>query len=990
MEFRILGPLYADAGTGLGPAVIRQPLLQSALAVLLLRANMACPREWLIEALWDGEPPTTPEASLRVCISRLRRDLGDCAARLESVGPAGGRSPGHRLQRGYKMLVRPGELDLDEFNDLATQGKAELDIGNAAAAATTLVQALALWGDPPLPNLPSTPGLATMVSELYARRQAAEEDLTEARLGAGDYERVLGQLRAATLADPAHERTSEQLMRAYRGLGMRKEALEVYQRVRQAMLAELGVEPGQTLAMLHRRILADELAAEGPAAELTRLTQPGPRLPSWQVPAPPPDFTGRADEIDQIIGCLAGPGVPVTVLTGPPGCGKTATAAAAALRLRSAFFDGQLYAELGGVEHPRDAQQVLADLLQSLGIPAKTIPPPGPARSAMYRSMLADRKVLVVADDAASARQIVPLLPAASGAAVLVTCRGRLTGLAGARIVAIGELPGDDALALLGSAAGPDRVAADEPSAALVLSACAGLPLALRIAGTAIASQPGLTLARLASRLSAGHPLDVLSADEQSVGAAISSSYYAASDPARAAISLAAAMLPGDVPAWTLTELAAGHPANLAAGDADVAAVLTAAGLIAPAAAQSGLGCYHMHPLVRAYAAQRLAEHTDVTADALSRVRAGWLLRADQAAAQLPAVPFVAAPVPLPEQPSVRRPADEAASQGLAGTLEWLPTEQLNLLATVRDACDRGDHEQAAMLASRLIAGQCILAHYSAATGMWQSILAAANRDGDNLAVAVASYYLALGYAESHDNLGTAVRLLKASVPVLEQRGDSARAALGQGLLARCASACGRHALAIRSGRAALSIAAGIPGGRLAAAAATAVLGLALARVGLTTTAADHCERALREARDLGEPAYEAAAVRALVQVLILDGRHSHAVGLCAAGVAIARDYGSEIGAARFLLLAGRAWQRSAEWAAAAASLQDALVIFAKAGSVIEEITARSLLASCRRSAGLDGQAVAHLDRIAEIMARPGHDQHVSAATVAACEAAAS
>src|SRR5271165_7206133 len=103
MEFRILGPLYADAGTGDGPAVIRQPLPQSALAVLLLRANRPCPRDWLIEALWGTEPPGSPEASLRVCISRLRQSLGGCAARLASVGPPGGRAPGHRQQRGYLM-----------------------------------------------------------------------------------------------------------------------------------------------------------------------------------------------------------------------------------------------------------------------------------------------------------------------------------------------------------------------------------------------------------------------------------------------------------------------------------------------------------------------------------------------------------------------------------------------------------------------------------------------------------------------------------------------------------------------------------------------------------------------------------------------------------------------------------------------------------------------------------------------------------------------
>jgi len=93
MEFRILGPLYADAGTGHGPAVIRQPLLQSALALLLLRANRPCPRGMLIEALWNSEPPASPEAALRVCISRLRRCLGECAPRLDSIGRLAGERP---------------------------------------------------------------------------------------------------------------------------------------------------------------------------------------------------------------------------------------------------------------------------------------------------------------------------------------------------------------------------------------------------------------------------------------------------------------------------------------------------------------------------------------------------------------------------------------------------------------------------------------------------------------------------------------------------------------------------------------------------------------------------------------------------------------------------------------------------------------------------------------------------------------------------------
>jgi DNA-binding SARP family transcriptional activator len=302
MEFRILGPLYADAGAGDGPAVIRQPLLQSALAVLLLRANRPCPRGWLIQALWGTEPPGSPEASLRVCISRLRHSLGGCVTRLDSVGPPGGRAPGHRQQRGYLMTVRPGELDLDEFNDLTAQGQAELDLGNATAAAASLTQALALWADPPLPDLPDTPLIATEIAGLKARRVAAADALVDARLAAGEHELVLGQLRATVLADPERERSAAQLMRAYHAIGLRNEALDVYQRARRATLEAQGAQPGPVLAVLHRQILAEEIASDRSAARITGASATPARRPTWQVPAPPADFSGSLATFQVVAG----------------------------------------------------------------------------------------------------------------------------------------------------------------------------------------------------------------------------------------------------------------------------------------------------------------------------------------------------------------------------------------------------------------------------------------------------------------------------------------------------------------------------------------------------------------------------------------------------------------------------------------------------------------------------------------------------------------
>jgi DNA-binding SARP family transcriptional activator len=597
VEFRILGPLYADAGTGRGPAVIGQPLLQSALAVLLLRANRTCPRTMLVEALWGNEPPNSPEAALRVCISRLRQCLGECAGRLATVGPPGGRSPAHRQQRGYVMVVRPGELDVDEFTDLAEQGQAELDSGNVTAAAASFIQALALWGDPPFPDVPRSAGLAGDIARLTNHRQAVRDALIDARLAGGEHEQVLGQLRAAIVADPGRERACEQLMRACHALGLHKEALDVYQLARRVTLEQQGAEPGPALTVLYRRILAEETAATGLATKLTERPAGVPILGASQVPGPPSDFTGRSGEIATLIGHLNGAAVPIAVVSGAPGVGKSTIAAATAMQLRSNFVDGQLYAELGGVDHPANPQDVLAGMLQTLGIPARRIPAPGPARSALYRSLLAGRNVLVIADDAATAAQVRPLIPAPGGAAVLVTSRGRLTGLA----VALSGLPDDEALTLLGLTAGPARITAEPGAAHAIIAACAGLPLALRLAGVTLAARPGLTMARLARELGSARILDLLAAEDISVRAAISSSYRAVSSSARTALSTAVATIPGEIDAAEL--------AKLAAGDGGVISQLVAVGLLAPGeAAGTADERYTVHPLIRAFALEEARE----------------------------------------------------------------------------------------------------------------------------------------------------------------------------------------------------------------------------------------------------------------------------------------------------------------------------------------------------------------------------------------------
>ncbi len=598
----------------------------------------------------------------------------------------------------------------------------------------------------------------------------------------------------------------------------------------------------------------------------------------------------------------------------------------------------------------------------------------------MYRSLLADRRVLVVADDAAVAAQVRPLLPGPGGA-LIVTSRGRLSGLAGARIVELDGLPEQDGLALLSAAAGPDRTAAEPRAAAAVVTACDGLPLALRMAGAALSQRPGMSVAALARDLAAGRALDVLAADDTSVRDAIGSSFRAISALARTALTLAVTAMPGEMPGWALSELAD--------GGSTAALELSAVGLVTPAPTEVGGVRFRVHPLTRAYAVERGPDQaTPGAPEQLARLRAGWLRRARQAAAAGPSLPFLASS-PFPSSLA----EDDAASPapiGLAIGADWLTSERASLLAVTAHACESGDYLAAAALAVELTGSQCVHGDFGAVIGTWRSIVAAAAAADDELTVVMASYYLAFALAEAHQP-GEAAQLLMANLGALEERCDQQLAAMAAGLASRCHSASGRHAAALRAARTAMRRAGDGPDGDFTRCAAQSVLGLTFARVGILSRAEDHCRRSRQQARDLGQPAYESAAVRAHAQVLMLGGQYGAAEFLCGDGIRLARGYDSEITAARFMLLLGRARQLSGNSSAALGSLRAALDVFRGLGCLAEELTALSLLAACTEQAGTAGQAAVDRERLSEFVTnRAGLDpEATTAAALAACQVTA-
>jgi DNA-binding SARP family transcriptional activator len=484
--YRILGPLSVAGNT------VTAGRDRVVLAMLLLHADRVVGAGELIDAVWGEDPPSTARGQLQTCVSRLRRTLPSAVI---ATDPA-----------GYRLCCGPDDVDAVVFTRLVAAGRERGD-------ARLLREALDLWRGPALVEIDSMVVRRAAVA-LDEQRADAIEDWAELELAAGHERDLLGELAGLVEQAPLRERLRGQLMVALFRSGRQADALAEYRRAQAVLREELGLDPGHELQEVHRRILAgDQPVAAGRVRCLPRTVG---------------DFTGRKEAVDRLIGVIgeADPhGPAIVVIDGMAGSGKTTLALHVAALVGDRYPDAHLFVDLQGhsAERPAEPAEALLILLRQLGFDAEKIPPAPVDRVAMWRTELAERRALVLFDNAASSGQLADLLPTAPGSLALVTSRRRLAGLDGVHPESLPVLAEPEAVALLARIAG-DRVRAEPEAAAQVARRCGGLPLALRLAGARLAHRPRWRVADLVRRLGTA-ALPELAAEDRSVAGAFALSY---------------------------------------------------------------------------------------------------------------------------------------------------------------------------------------------------------------------------------------------------------------------------------------------------------------------------------------------------------------------------------------------------------------------------------------------------------------------------------
>ncbi|MEV5930397.1 BTAD domain-containing putative transcriptional regulator [Streptomyces cellulosae] len=566
---------------------VTSPKLRTLLTVLLLDAGRVVSVEALKDALWGGAPPVSALPSLHNHVARLRRLLGE---------------PGRLLTAptGYVLRVDDGELDVQVFDAHVSAARSARAEGDWERVRRECRAALGLWRGMPLGGPAPEVGGYALVRRLEEARLLLHEWRYDAELALGDESLadLVPELSALAAEHPLREAYHRQLMLALHRTGRQAEALVVHRDLRARLADELGVEPGQPVREAHVEVLRGSGTRDG----ASRWVRPA------QLPPAPAHFVGRADVREGVARVLSGTDATgAVVLSGTAGVGKTALALQVAHNLEERFSGGQLYLNLRATEpgaKPLTTAEALASLLRDLGVCSGDVPEHPDAASALLRSLLAPSRTLLVLDDAVSAAQVRPLLPAGPGCGVLVTSRSPLTALDGAARFPLRPLSDEESAALLRAASGRDGITARHPLVALT----GRLPLALRVVAARLAARRALTPDALAARLAgADSRLDLLDHDDLGVRRSLDAAFDALTASEHRTDQDAALVLRHigalDLPSYDAPSLARLSGVDEARAEAALERLAGVALL-----EETAYGRFEPYDLVRDYARERAAE----------------------------------------------------------------------------------------------------------------------------------------------------------------------------------------------------------------------------------------------------------------------------------------------------------------------------------------------------------------------------------------------
>ncbi|MFI1409072.1 BTAD domain-containing putative transcriptional regulator [Streptomyces sp. NPDC020707] len=606
LRFAVLGPVRV--GRGEEDLALGSPQQRVVLAALLLRRGRLVTTAELVHAVWGENPPMAAVPVLRTYVSRLRKVL-----------ESGRTSDGSGVvivsaADGYLVRVPEDAVDLGVFEQRVERA-AKLRAGDELSAASQLLHtALGQWQEIPLAGL-AGPLAESERSRLNETRLSTLEARFDIDVELGRHVAVIPELRALTGQHPLRERLCELLMIALYRSGRQAEALASYRTTRNTLVAELGIEPGASLRHLHRSILAADASLELPAPPrraavpaAESMTRPA------QLPADPATFTGRHSELDQARALLPNGGdhkatMPITVVSGMAGVGKTALAVRFAREISGRFPDGQLFINLRGFDATgslMSPEEGIRIALDGLGVPSWRIPAQPEAQTLLYRSLLANRRVLILLDNARDVDHVRRLLPGSPGCLVIVTSRSQLTGLIageGAHPLTLHQLAPADAHDVLGRRLGARRLSAEPRAVDDIIALCGRLPLALAVVAARAAINPGFPLSAIADELRdsrGGGSLDAFTGGDfgTDVRASFSWSYKAQSAPAARLFRLIGPHADPDISAPAAAALA-----GLSLREAhSLLAELTHAHLLT----EHHPGRYTMHELLRIYAREQL------------------------------------------------------------------------------------------------------------------------------------------------------------------------------------------------------------------------------------------------------------------------------------------------------------------------------------------------------------------------------------------------